>query len=72
MDNKYGLGSAKVATEHHQSHQKQARDSLAVCKFCSSTTLVHCTTMQDHRCASCGEWQMQITQSYATGRNSDY
>lgn len=72
MDNKYGLGSAKVATEHLQSQQKQARASHAVCRFCYSTTLVHCATMQDHRCASCGEWQMEVMQSYTTGRNSDY
>ena len=40
MDNKYGLGSAKVATEHHMSHHKVHAGHAAYCKFCGSEDLV--------------------------------
>lgn len=70
MDNKYALGSAKVATEHHEVAHKN-KPSLA-CKFCNSAQLVLCPTMHDHKCSHCGEWQQDIENSYATGRSSNY
>lgn len=72
MDNKYGLGSAKVATEHHETHHKAAVSHATNCKFCGSANLVLSPTMHDHRCADCGEWQTDIPQGYSTGRSSDY
>ena len=72
MDNKYGLGSAKVATEHHETHHKVADKPALVCKFCNSDQLVLSQTMHDHRCAHCGEWQNDVSMSYATGRSADY
>ncbi len=70
MDNKYALGSTKVATEHHEVAHKN-KPSL-VCKFCNSAQLVLCPTMHDHKCSRCGEWQQDIENSYATGRSSNY
>jgi len=72
MDNKYGLGSTKVATEHHDLHHKSDSASPAVCRFCNSTQLVFSPTMHDHRCDNCGEWQQDVPQGYSTGRSSDY
>ena len=72
MDNKYGLGSAKVATEHHETHHKPSDKPALVCKFCGSHQLALSQTMHDHRCADCGEWQNDISMGYATGRSSDY
>jgi len=72
MDNKYGLGSTKVATEHHSLHHKSESSAQAVCKFCNSTQLVFSPTMHDHRCDNCGEWQQDVPQGYSTGRSSDY
>lgn len=72
MDNKYGLGSAKAAKEHHDSHHKLADAHVAHCKFCGSLRLVLSPTMNDHNCADCGEWQGNIPHSYSTGRSSDY
>ncbi|MFZ9642413.1 MAG: hypothetical protein ACO29L_03050 [Candidatus Methylopumilus sp.] len=71
MDNKYALGSTKVATEHHEAVHKSSAQSRA-CKFCASAELVLCPTMHDHKCAQCGEWQQDVEKSYATGRSSDY
>ncbi len=70
MDNKYALGSTKVATEHHEVAHKN-KPSL-VCKFCNSAQLVLCPTMHDHKCSHCAEWQQDIENSYATGRSSNY
>ena len=70
MDNKYALGSTKVATEHHEVVHKN-KPSLA-CKFCNSDQLVLCPTMHDHKCSHCGEWQQDVDNNYATGRSSNY
>jgi hypothetical protein len=70
MDNKYALGSTKVATEHHETVHKLAVPR--VCKFCESANLVLCPTMHDHQCSACGEWQQDVEKSYATGRSSEY
>ncbi len=73
MDNKYGLGSAKVATEHHTHHHKTAHPHHpAHCKFCGSSHLVLSPSMHDHSCADCGEWQNDVPQGYSSGRSSDY
>lgn len=72
MDNKYGLGSAKVATEHHEMHHKTPVSHATHCKFCGSESLVLSPTMRDHRCTDCGEWQSDVPQGYSTGRSSDY
>jgi len=71
MDNKYGLGSTKVATEHHETVAKSSPKSLA-CKYCGSYELVLSQTMHDHRCANCGEWQSDVDPGYSTGRSSLY
>jgi hypothetical protein len=76
MDNKYGLGSTKVATEqhelHHETHHKTPVLHATNCKFCGSAHLVLSPTMHDHQCADCGEWQNDVPQGYSTGRSSDY
>lgn len=72
MDNKYGLGSTKVATEHHEQHHKTDTVEPAHCKFCNSTHLLLSPTMHDHRCNDCGEWQLDVPAGYSTGRSSDY
>ncbi|MDD2832468.1 MAG: hypothetical protein PHD12_00485 [Methylotenera sp.] len=71
MDNKYGLGSTKVATEHHRTHHKDD-DQHRRCKFCGGAHLVLSPTMHDHSCADCGEWQNDLPTGYSTGRSSDY
>ena len=71
MDNKYALGSTKVATEHHEGLHKLDVQSR-VCKFCGSANLVLSQTMHDHKCSDCGEWQEDVEKSYATGRSSEY
>ncbi|MGB2831401.1 MAG: hypothetical protein WBC07_00485 [Methylotenera sp.] len=72
MDNKYGLGSTKVATEHHETHHKPHVTHAVHCKFCGSANLVLSPTMHDHRCTDCGEWQTDIPQGYSTGRSSNF
>ncbi|MDX1916055.1 MAG: hypothetical protein SFU55_10760 [Methylophilus sp.] len=72
MDNKYGLGSTKVAKEHHELHHKSAEDIALRCKFCDGTNLILSISMHDHRCHDCGEWQSDIPQGYSTGRSSTY
>ncbi|OYY50698.1 MAG: hypothetical protein B7X95_09330 [Methylophilaceae bacterium 17-44-8] len=72
MDNKYGLGSTKVATEHQAIQEKSDTADQVVCKFCKSTRLVLSPTMHDHRCDACGEWQQDVPQGYSSGRSSDY
>jgi len=68
MDNKYGLGGAKVATEHH----KVVATHPVNCRFCDSPHLTFSPTMHDHSCADCGKWQNDVPQGYSTGRSSDY
>lgn len=73
MDNKYGLGSSKVAHEHHDAQLKAEDASAAMrCRFCQSTRLTLSPTMHDHMCDDCGEWQADVTPGYATGRSADY
>ncbi len=72
MDNKYGLGGAKVATGHHEVHHKTPKNNAEKCKFCGCEQLVLCLTMHDHRCAECDEWQNDIPQGYSTGRSNDF
>ncbi len=72
MDNKYGLGSSKVATEHHETHHKTAPIHPVRCKFCNGGNLTISPTMHDHRCNDCGEWQNDVPQGYSTGRAADY
>ncbi|MFM9835080.1 MAG: hypothetical protein ACKVOA_03145 [Methylophilaceae bacterium] len=72
MDNKYGLGSTKVATEHHETQHKSAETLAVQCKFCGSSDLTLSPTMHDHLCNACGEWQNDVPQGYSTGRSSDY
>jgi ribosomal protein S27E len=73
MDNKYGLGSAKVANVHHEAHHKDAPALHPVkCKHCDHHDLSFSPTMQDHMCNGCGEWQNDVPQGYSTGRSSDY
>jgi len=72
MDNKYGLGSTKVATEQHGTHHKTPVLHAPTCKNCGSSHLVLSPTMHDHQCADCGEWQNDIPQGYSAGRSSDY
>jgi hypothetical protein len=66
MDNKYGLGSSKVAVKLHKKKENMK------CRTCKSTQLHFCPTMQDHQCAKCGEWQNDIPHNYSTGRSADY
>jgi len=72
MDNKYGLGSSRVAIGHHEMHHKSHVVYPTECKFCSSRNLTLSPTMRDHRCNDCGEWQNDIPQGYSTGRSSDF
>lgn len=72
MDNKYGLGSTKVATEQHETHQKTPVTHDVKCKFCGSQDLTLSPTMHDHLCNACGQWQNDIPAGYSTGRSSDY
>ncbi|MGB4812580.1 MAG: hypothetical protein WBP13_08900 [Methylophilaceae bacterium] len=72
MDNKYGLGSTKVATEHHETHHKTALLHDAHCKFCGSNNLALSPTMHDHHCNDCGKWQLDVPLGYSTGRINDY
>jgi Zn finger protein HypA/HybF involved in hydrogenase expression len=66
MDNKYGLGSSKVAVELHKK-----KDGIK-CRNCDNSQLHFCPTMQDHQCEKCGEWQNDIPNNYSTGRSTDY
>jgi len=73
MDNKYGLGGVKVATEHHHLHHKTVASSHPLnCRFCGSTHLVLSPTMHDHSCADCGQLQNDVPAGYSSGRSSDY
>lgn len=72
MDNKYGLGSNKVAHEHHEAHHKSSAQPVLACRFCGGTHLTLCSTMHDHRCEHCGQWQNDLPLGYSTGRSADY
>jgi hypothetical protein len=72
MDNKYGLGSTKVAQVHHDAQHKETSVHPTNCKFCGSNELTLSPTMHDHLCNACGEWQNDVPQGYSTGRSSDY
>lgn len=72
MDNKYGLGSAKVATAHHDAKHKTTVEPAALCQYCSSDQLVFCPTLNDHYCKDCGQYQSDVPLGYSTGRSSDY
>ena len=72
MDNKYGLGSSKVAHEHHDAQVESSAKPVLVCRFCGHDHLTLSQTMHDHRCNKCGEWQNDIPMDYATGHSADY
>ena len=73
MDNKYGLGSSKVAHQHHQTHHPKATAHHPLtCKFFQHSELVLSLTMHDHRCVNCGQWQNDVPVGYSTGRMTDY
>lgn len=72
MDNKYGLGGAKVAQVKHDAHHKEKVLHPTHCKCCGSNELTLSPTMHDHRCHACGEWQNDVPQGYSSGRSSDY
>jgi hypothetical protein len=72
MDNKYGLGSAKVAQVKHDENHEDVVVHPTECKSCGSNELSLSPTMQDHLCTACGEWQNDVPQGYSTGRSSDY
>jgi hypothetical protein len=72
MDNKYGLGSNKVSQAHHDLHHKQPPTTSMACRFCGSTQLTLCPTLNDHFCRECGEYQSDVPAGYSTGRSADY
>lgn len=70
MDNKYGLGSAKVS---HVAHERHASPTPSmVCRYCGSAHLILCPTLNDHFCKDCGEYQSDVPAGYSTGRSADY
>ena len=71
MDNKYGLGSAKVACAHHET-KRHSSPLPATCRLCGSERLTLCPTMNDHFCVDCGEYQRDLPLGYSTGRSADY
>lgn len=72
MDNKYGLGSAKVAHVHQDAKRGAATVPAMTCYNCGSDRLILCPTMNDHFCKDCGEYQSDIPAGYSTGRSADY
>lgn len=72
MDNKYGLGSAKVAYAHHEATHKPASVPAKACSHCGSDRLILCPTLDDHYCEACGQYQNDIPAGYATGHSADY
>ena len=72
MDNKYGLGSAKVATAHHETHHKPDSTQPMTCRFCYSVNLMLCPTLNDHYCKECGQYQSDVPMGYSTGHSADY
>lgn len=73
MDNKYGLGSAKVAYAHHEAAKhKPTSAPVRVCCYCGHDQLTFCPTLDDHYCEACGEYQNDMPVGYATGHSADY
>jgi hypothetical protein len=72
MDNKYGLGSAKVATAHHDAKVKSTATPVALCRFCNSADLIFSPSVDDHYCKDCGEYQSDVPAGYSTGHSADY
>ncbi|MBU3735521.1 MAG: hypothetical protein FGM62_00945 [Methylobacterium sp.] len=72
MDNKYGLGSARVATAQHDAKPRPANTVTMDCRFCGGSNLILCTTMNDHYCKDCGEYQADVPHGYSTGHSADY
>lgn len=72
MDNKYGLGSAKVAHVHHDSKHPTPSAHAMACHYCGSSQLILCPTLNDHFCKDCGEYQSDVPLGYSTGRSADY
>jgi len=72
MDNKYGLGGAKVATAHHETKHDASSLLAIACHNCGSTQLTLCPTMNDHYCKDCGQYQSDVPIGYSTGRSADY
>jgi hypothetical protein len=72
MENKYGLGSTKVACAHHEVKHKPAAISGVACRFCQSVQLLLCPTLNDHYCKECGQYQSDIPLGYSTGHSADY
>lgn len=71
MDNKYGLGSSKVAHAHHEiTHRVMA--TPMTCHHCGSDQLTLCPSMNDHFCKECGEYQSDLPLGYFTGRSTNY
>jgi hypothetical protein len=71
MDNKYGLGSAKVSHVAHERRGSPRRQPQA-CQHCGSESLILCPTLDDHFCKECGEYQGDVPAEYSTGRSSNY
>jgi hypothetical protein len=70
MDNKYGLGSAKVSHVAHERHESHSPHM--VCRFCGGIHLILCPTLDDHFCKDCGQYQSDVPAGYSTGRSADY
>jgi len=72
MDNKYGLGSAKVAHAHHEAKHKHTPLMTRICAHCGHDHLTLCPTMNDHYCAKCGQYQNDVPLDYSSGHSADY
>jgi ribosomal protein L32 len=72
MDNKYGLGSAKVAHAHHESKLKSSHLPARACSNCGHDRLILCPTMNDHYCEKCGQYQNDVPMDYSSGHSADY
>jgi len=72
MDNKYGLGSSKVAHVHQDAKRKSSPTAEMACRNCGSDRLILCPTMNDHFCKDCGQYQGDVPAGYSTGRSADY
>lgn len=72
MDNKYGLGSAKVAHAHHEATHKSSSVSSKGCIHCGHDRLTLCPTLNDHFCEECGQYQDDVPVGYATGHSANY
>jgi hypothetical protein len=70
MENKYGLGSTKVAQKQHDAKVKAT--SVKACKFCGHGSLTLCPTLSDHYCEKCGKYQDDLPTGYSTGRSADF